>query len=441
MSSFDHINWFRASSPYINAYRGRTFVVYLPGEAIEHPNFATIIQDLTLLHSLGIRLVLVHGARAQINRRLAQTEQTCQFEQGQRITDEANLPAVLQAVGETRLTIEAALSTGLPNSPMHNADIRVVSGNFVVGMPKGVINGIDYHHTGLVRKVDARGIRAALDQSALVLVSHIGFSATGEMFNIPSQSVATHTAVALQADKLISFVDSSNALQHNGEPLRQISVSQCQAFLDQGTITETDANAALAASYEVCRRGVARAQIISYCDNGALLEELFTVDGKGTLVHSDSYEVLRKATIDDVGGILALITPLEEQGVLVRRSRERLEAEIAQFTVLEIDSTIIGCAGLYGYPDQHMAELAAVTTHPQYQGKGLGEKLLAHVEQEAARMGYHSLFVLTTQTAHWFVERGFKAANLEQLPLQKQALYNLQRQSKAFIKALPKRDD
>lgn len=435
MSSFDHINWFRASSPYINAYRDRTFVVYLPGEAIAHANFATIVQDLTLLHSLGIRLVLVHGSRPQIDHQLAQEQITTQIENGQRITDEAALASILRAVGTTRFTIEAALSTGLPNSPMHNADIRVVSGNFVVGMPKGVINGVDFHHTGNVRKIDSDAINAALDQGALVLVSHIGFSATGEMFNISSLSVAKYTAQTLNADKLITFIKASGLVQE-GKLLRQISVSQCQEVLNSGELPESDTASALQASFEVCQQGVPRAQIISYQNNGALLEELFTVNGNGTLVHGDGYEVLRKATIADVGGILALLRPLEEKGTLVRRSRELLETEISQFTVLEIDSTIIGCAGLYAYGESDMAELAAVATHPNYQGKGLGAKLLAHVQLEARKQGYQSLFVLTTQTAHWFAEQGFEPGALDQLPQHKQALYNLQRRSKVFIKVL-----
>ena len=436
MSSFDHITWFRASSPYINAYRGRTFVVYLPGEAVEHPNFATIVQDLTLLHSLGIRLVVVHGARPQINQRLAQQGIEAAFENGQRITDEAALPAVLQAVGETRFYVEAAFSTGMPNSPMHNADIRVVSGNFVVGRPRGVIDGVDFHFTGSVRKIDGPSISAALDNGALVLVSHVGFSATGELFNVPSLAVAMRTTLALQADKLITFVEPDGLMQSNGELLRQVSVSQCQEYLEASAIPQADAAAALRACYQVCRQGIARAQMISYCENGALLEELFTHDGSGTMVHSDGYEVLRKATIADVGGILALITPLEEQGILVRRSRELLEAEISQFTVLEIDGMIIGCAGLYTYDDQSMAELAAVATHPSYQSKGLGARLLAQVERDAINQGFQSLFVLTTQTAHWFMEQGFKAAELTQLPQQKQSLYNLQTRSKVFIKQL-----
>jgi len=436
VSSFDHITWFRASSPYINSYRGRTFVVYLPGEAVEHPNFMTIIQDLALLHSLGIRLVMIHGARPQINQRLAQNNVETPFIKGQRITHEAALPLVLQAVGETRFYVESALSTGMPNSPMHNADIRVVSGNFVVGMPRGVIDGVDFHFTGKVRKIDVAGINAALDNRAVVLASHIGFSATGELFNVTALDVATKVAVALAADKLITFVEPDGLMQDNGDLLRQVSVSECLEYLNANVITQADAAEALRAGYQACNQGVARAQMISYCENGALLEELFTLDGSGTLVYSDSYEVVRRATIDDVGGLLALISPLEEQGVLVRRSRELLEAEITRFIVLEIDGMIIGCAGLYGYGDSPKAELAAVVTHPGYQGKGLGAKLLANVEKEAKKQGFTELFVLTTQTAHWFIEQGFRAAELTELPQQKRSLYNLQRRSKVFIKPL-----
>ncbi|WP_317933314.1 amino-acid N-acetyltransferase [Halioxenophilus sp. WMMB6] len=436
MSQFDHITWFRASSPYINSYRGKTFVIYLPGEAVLHPNFYTIIQDLTLLHSLGIRLVIVHGARPQINERLQREGIESPFVNEQRITDEAALPLVLQAVGETRFYVEAALSTGMPNSPMYNAEIRVASGNYVVGMPKGVIDGVDFHFTGKVRKIEAESIEAALNARAVVITSPIGFSATGELFNVSSLDVATRVATALNADKLIVFVEPDGLYMEDGELLRQVSVSECRYYLNDASIAASDASSALKACYQACNQGVPRAQIVSYIEDGALIEELFTRDGSGTLVHSDSYEVVRRATIDDVGGILALIAPLEEQGILVRRSRELLEAEINRFYVLEIDGMIIGCCGLYGYGESDMAEVAAVATHPGFQGKGLGAKLMGYVEQQARSQGYTSLFVLTTQTAHWFIEHGFRAAELTQLPAQKQSLYNLQRRSKVFIKPL-----
>ena len=435
-NSLEHIAWFRASAPYINAYRGKTFVVYLPGESLLHANFSTIIQDLALLHSLGIRLVLVHGSRPQINERLNKENIASEFYDNERVTDESSIPYVLQAVGESRFLVESALSTGLPNSPMHGSNIKVVTGNFVVGMPKGVHSGVDFHFTGQVRKIESSAINNLLANQAIVLISPIGYSITGEVFNLPSADLAIETAISLQADKFIYFTEQAGLILSNGELIHQLGLNECQSLISDPTVENDTAKQILTDCFKVADKGVARAQIISYCENGSLLEELFTTNGRGTLVHRDSYEVIRQATIDDVGGILALITPLEQQGVLVRRSRELLESEITQFSVIEIDNLVIGCAALYDFGDSDCAELAALTTHPEYQGQGMGAKLLLHIEHSARALGFKRIFVLTTQTAHWFLANGFSPGDLNQLPEQKQSLYNLQRRSKIFVKVL-----
>ncbi|GLS25339.1 amino-acid N-acetyltransferase [Marinibactrum halimedae] len=435
MSNSDYIAWFRHSSPYINAYRGKTFVLTLPGDAMENDNFQHIVHDIALLTSLGVRLVLVHGARPQIEARLKEARVESEFSDGKRITDISSLPYVLQAIGATRLKLEAALSTGLPNSPMHGADIRLTSGNFVTGMPKGVINGVDYQHSGKVRKIDISSIHHALDHKAVVIISPIGYSATGEVFNIPVHEVATQVAIALTADKLITLIRPQGINDDNGNLQRHLSLSACREYLSNAQLPEEQL-AALEASYQVCLQGVNRAQVISYAIDGALIEELFTRNGSGTLVHRDSYEIIRQARIGDVGGILALIQPLEEQGILVRRSRELLETEIYRFAVMELDGMIVACAGLYAFEDDNMAELACVATHEEYRNAGRAEQLLEYIESQAKLQGMESIFVLTTQTAHWFLERGFIEKPLSVLPQQKQTLYNLQRRSKVFIKAI-----
>ncbi len=436
MANNDYINWFRASSPYINAYRGKTFVVYLPGEAIRHSNFHTIIQDLALLNSLGVRLVIVHGARPQIDEQISAAGIDPVLVERTRVTDAESLPHVLHAVGATRCVLESALSTGLPNSPMHGADISVLSGNFVVGMPKGVIDGVDFQFSGKVRKIADQNLVQALNNNAIVVISSLGYSLTGEIFNIPASEVASEVAIALGADKLITFIHSDGLLDADDNLVRQLRVSQCPNYFHANDKNDTSIISSLKSAYTVCNRGVPRAQLINFCQSGALLGELFTREGHGTLVHSDSYEEIRPATIDDVGGILGLIEPLEEQGILVRRSRELLEREINQFYILELDGTIIGCAGLYSFGDSDVGELACVATHPNHQGYGYAPKLLNKIEIEAKNLGFKKIFVLTTQTTHWFIEQGFKPADISDLPAQKQSAYNFQRLSKAFIKNL-----
>lgn len=434
-STHDYVKWFRHSSPYINAHRGKTFVLMLPGEALVHANYGNIIYDIALLSSLGVRLVVVHGARPQIDARLNEAGIESQFHRNLRVTDAGNLEKVTQAIGQARIQMEAALSTGVPNSPMHGSRMQVISGNFVVAMPHGVLDGVDLQHTGKVRRVNTRSLSAVLDSGAIALLSPLGYSTTGEAFNLSYSDIATHVATALKADKMLAFIEPEGVRDSAGELIRQLALQECRDFLQsEGERIGNDVSQSLNACYLSCLQGVPRAQLVSYATDGALLSELFTRDGLGTMVHSDSYEQLRRATIDDVGGILELIAPLENEGILVRRSRELLETEIGRFHVLEKDGTIIACAALY--PFEETAELACVVTHPDYRKGGRAATLMAQMEMIARRQGVKQLFLLTTQTAHWFIEQGFVQAQISDLPVAKQRLYNYQRNSKIFIKNL-----
>lgn len=431
----DYVKWFRHSTPYINRHSDKTFVLMLPGEAIPHANFHNIVHDIALLCSLDVRLVLVHGARPQIDERLEIADTYSNFHKNLRITDSESLSLVIQAIGEARTIVEAALSTSLPNSPMHDADMQVISGNFVVAMPHGVIDGVDLQHTGKVRKVHTKSLNAALDSGAVVLLSPLAYSPTGEIFNLSFSDVATHVASAIKADKFLAFVEGNGITDEEGNLIRQMSLQECKNFLnDNGEKISFDLQQAISASYLSCLQGVPRAQLVSYSTDGALLTELFTRDGLGTMIYSGHYEQLRPATIDDVGGILDLIRPLEEQGILVRRSREVLETEINKFHVMEKDGAIIACAALYPYGD--MAELSCVATHPEYRNGGRAAQLLLQIEKQALKQKIKQLFLLTTQTAHWFIEQGFVQGKLDDLPVQRQLLYNYQRNSKIFIKPL-----
>ena len=434
LDSKNYVKWFRNSAPYINAHRGKTFVLLFGGEAVAHPNFANIIHDIALLNSLGVKLVLVHGARPQIEERVALRGIQSQFENQLRITDQQTLESVKDAAGSLRSQIEALLTMGLANSPMHGSQIRVCSGNMVVAKPIGVRAGVDYQHTGVVRRIDTEAIEDHLSDGSIVLLSPIGYSPTGEVFNVSLENVATQTAIALQADKLIAFSDKAGLLDNNGEVINTIDISGAKQLLTQSESHQDQL--LMRAIINSAEKGVERCHCVSYQDDGALLEELFTRDGSGTLISQDNYDQMRTATIDDVGGILELIEPLEKSGTLVKRSREVLETEIDHFTVLERDGMIVACAALYPYPDNHMGELACVATHPDYRGGQRGLRLLQALEQQAAANKLQQLFVLTTVTAHWFQEQGFKEMGLDNLPAQKQQLYNFQRNSKCFVKAI-----
>ncbi len=426
------IRWFRNTAPYMNQHRGATFVVLVPGDVQEEGALGDLLHDMALLRSLGVRLVLVHGSRPQVERRLSEAGRESLFHKGRRITDGETLPLIQQVVGAQRLELEAQLSMGMPNSPMQGAKLRVASGNFVVARPLGVVDGIDHHFTGCVRRIDDGGIRTLLDGGSLVLLSSLGFSPTGETFNLTIADVAISTARALEADKLIILGASEGVHDEQGQLVRQCVAGETETL----AVPDTDEAHLLATATRASLGGVARTHIVSYRDPDALLTELFTTDGSGTLVAAKPFEESRWATINDVGGIIELITPLEDAGVLLRRSRELLEAEIGRFRMLERDGRITACAALYPFADEQRGELACIVTAPEYQRGRRAQRLLAELEEEALRQGLREVFVLTTQTAHWFLEQGFQPGSIADLPPQRQALYNLQRNSKVFCKTL-----
>lgn len=434
-NSQNYVKWFRNAAPYINAHRGKTVVLMFGGEAIQDANFANIIHDIALMRSLGMKLVVVHGARPQIEDRIDQRGLTCTTHENLRITDAETLTAVKDATGSLRLQIEGLLTMGVANSPMHGSQIRVSTGNFVIAKPVGVKDGIDHKYTGTVRRIDADGIHAQLDFGSIVLLSPIGYSTTGEVFNLALEDVATETAIALGADKLITFSNSDGLVDNQGELIRSCSVNTVRNLRAQEQTYQQQQ--LLSAIIKAGDNGVDRCHCVNYQSDTALLQELFTPDGAGTLIANDHREQLSTATIDDVVGILELIQPLEQDGILVKRSRDQLETEIEQFIVLKKEEMIIACAALYPYPQEQKGELACVVIHPDYRSGNRGQRLLQAVTDLAEAQGLSSIFVLTTVSGMWFQEQGFVEANIDALPEGKKQLYNYQRNSKVLVRPIP----
>jgi len=432
MSGF--VDWFRAATPYIHAFRGKTFVLAFGGDTLLRPDFVDLVHDVNLLNALGVRLVLVHGIRPQVEERLSASGGEAQYVQGFRVTDADTLEHVKDAVGSVRVDLESMLSIGLPNTPMAGAEIRVASGNYVTAQPAGVVDGTDLLFTGEVRKVAVDAIKDRLQAGDIVLLSPIGYSPTGEVFNLTLEDVATSTAIALQADKLVFLMDHGDTVDADGRPVNRLTASQAQKLVKD--LPEGDMKLYLPYAAKACRKGVSRAHLVSANVDGALLMELFTHEGVGTMVSRQSVELLRNATIDDVGGILQLIEPLEQEGVLVHRPRELLEQEIDRFIVSELDGRVIGCVALYPFSETQAAEMACLVVHPDFRDGGRGEALMAAAEEAAREQGLKRLFVLTTRTAHWFIERGFAACTPEDLPSARKEMYNWQRRSKVFFKEL-----
>jgi len=438
----DFVHWFRSAAPYIHAFGGRTFVIAFGGEIVSEQQFVALSHDLNLLASLEVRLVLVHGARPQIERRLIRENLTPAYHKGLRITDDDAMEAVKEANGAVRVEIEALLSMGIANSPMAGADIRVASGNFVTAKPIGVIDGVDLQHTGEVRKVDAVGIQKRLDDGELVLLSPMGYSPTGETFNVSLEDVAVNAAIALKAEKLIFLMDAEGVKNLRGELLREMTADKAKKLLKNADENDDpihyteDVKYYLDAAVKASEHGVARTHLISRHIDGAIIQELFTISGIGTMVTELPLETMRQANIEDVGGILKLIEPLEQEGILVRRGRERIEMEINHFYVMEHDNRTIGCAALYPFSNEKMAEFACLAIDQQYRGGGRGDKLFNYCQTQAKSLGFNQLFCLTTRTEHWFLERGFVEKTTEDLPAEKKQMYNFQRKSKVFIKSL-----
>lgn len=431
----DFVNWLRNSSPYIRAHRGRTFVVLLPGQALLEDSLSSLAQDLTLLTHLGVRLVLVHDIDTRLQQRLGETGHQLTQCNGLPVTDDTALQLVREICGTARLDLEAVFSSGLTTSAVAGPGLRLVSGNLITARPVGMRDGIDHLHSGELRRVDAEAIRAQLDLGALVVLSPVGYSPTGELFYLDAGEVATGVAMALRADKLLLLTEEHSPVDAEGRGLEVLTPSEAEQTAASPSCPG-ELQRRLTDAVHACRGGVRRAHLINRHYDGALLQELYSRDGIGTLVTHDEYDAVRTATVDDIGGILRLITPLEAEGILVPRSREQLELLVDDFVVMERDGMVVACASLHEFTEARAGEIACVAVHPDYRSNNRGEVLLQMLELRARRRGLHQLFALTTRTTHWFREQGFEPARLEDLPVQRQAMYNYQRRSRVLNKSL-----
>ena len=450
--SADFVTWFRSAAPWIHAFRGKTFVIAFGGEIVESGSIESLTQDVNLLVSLGIRVVIVCGSRPQIDAALAARGLSTDFAHGLRVTHPRAMDCVKEAVGRLRIEFEQRFSFGLPNTPMAQSEgVRLMSGSLLTARPVGVIDGVDFQFSGNVRDVDAETIHHALNNGDIVLLTPIGYSPTGEAFNLLMEDVAASVAVALDAEKLLFLIDANGLPPLPGaktkraraqEISRELSAAEAEMLLKSAAQSpelagmSDDTMRALEAAVRASKGGVARTHLIPRDVDGAVLMELFSYGGIGTMITEAGLETLREASIDDVGGVLKLIEPLEADGTLVRRGREKLEAEISQFIVIEHDGVIAGCAALYPFAKEGSAEMACFVVDPAYRGRNYGEQLLARMESRARQMRVKRLFVLTTRTAHWFIEHAFVESTLDDLPEARQKLYNFQRQSKIFVKKL-----
>ncbi len=428
--SLQFIDFFRQAAPYIHQHRGKTFVFCIQDDETTQSILKSLLHDIAIIHSLGVRVVIVVGARHSLNTRLSEQK----FHHGKRITDSDSIRQIQEIIGAQNINVQAILSMGLANSPMQGASIQTISGNFIIAKPVGVRDGVDYGLTGEIRKVRTALLEEHLDSNHIVIIPPLGYSSTGEVFNLTTEEVAGTVAKNLQAEKLLFFSNDLQQLPSNATEGKAMTASEAEQLAK--TPIDEILSTVLSVSSEVCKNGVKRVHLIPKGTDGATLAELFTRDGFGLMITNEAYDRIEQATIDDIPSLLQLIRPLEKKGILVRRSRKLLEIEIAHFSLMKRDNSVIGCVALYPYPEEKMGELGCIAISPEYRQHGLAETLLEHVEMQAKQQHIEKLFCLTTHTSHWFMERGFEPTNLAALPQKKQDFYNFERSSKPYIKTL-----
>lgn len=417
MSNTDTIDWFRNTAPYINTHRGTTVVVGLRAGAVARDNFINVVHDLALMQSLGMRLVIVHEHASLENAPISQDAMT----------------AILADIASERSQIERMFSMGLPNSPLHNAKLRVISGNFVTARPAGVLQGIDHGALGVVRQVDVAGITHALDGAAICLLSATGHSPAGDIFAVNALELMRVVARSLAAEKLIVMSEHEGVARDDGSLMRQLTVEDARCYSAQA---ESGMGANITLACDACDDGVPRVHLVSYSCDGGLIKELYTHDGAGTLISSDEYEQMVTAQSHDLAGILELIRPLQQEGILVERSNEQVAADLDHFTVITKDSRVIACAALYPNPNDAIAEIACVATHPDYRDSGHGERLIEKLVEAAQELHLKQVYVRTTQTGHWFRELGFQPVEQTALPATEQAKSSRDRNSNTLIRVV-----
>lgn len=414
---------------YIPRFREKTFIIALDGAIVTDENFANILLDIAVLRSLNIRVVIVHGASAQIQSLGTQQGVAPSDLFGAGITDAETLKLALTAANRLTHEILEGLSAN---------DLRAVTTNGIVAHPLGIIQGVDHLFTGKVERVDVELFQSLLGQGVLPVVPPLGFDGDGKTYRVNSDHVAVALAEALKAAKLI-FITTSDGLVHQGQLIRQMLASDLDQVLAQRKneiLPEMLSKAIHAAA--ASRAGVPRVHIINGRVDEGLLAEVFSNEGIGTLIYANEYQQVRRAMKKDVRSLLLLTKKAVDSDELVKRTRATLEKNIGDYYLFETDKNLVACVALHVHPDQKTGELAFLYVSPSHENQGIAKKLIQFVEKQARDQGLSQLIALSTQAFNYFISKcGFVEGTTEDLPATRREKYDQSgRKSKVLVKPL-----
>ena len=415
---------------YVPRFRERIFVIAMDGEIVASPNFSNVLLDLAVLRSLSIKVILVHGAGLQITQLAAERGATISNADGTGITDEATLKVSLEAVTNVMNEIMQGLTS---------VDLRAVYANAIIAHPRGILGGVDYLNTGRVERVDTKSLHLFLDEGIIPLIPPMGYDGEGKTFRVNSDAVALEVAEAMQAMKIL-FLSASDGVVVDGELIGQLSIPEAEEFvkkkrgaLDPGLLSKLDHAA------RACRsQRVARVHLLNGLNDEALLSEIFSQEGIGTMIYSNEYQQIRRVFKKDVRAVMALIRQSVDSEELVKRNRADIVTHLEDYWVLEIDRNLVGCVALHLYPEQEIAELACLYVHKNHEGEGYGRKLMTYAEQLAAEKGIKQVVALSTQAFNYFQQKGgYTEVTPDVLPPERRKKYDASaRKSKVMIKTV-----
>ena len=414
---------------YIPRFREKVFVLALDGAVVTDENFANLLLDVAVLRSLSIRVVLVHGASAQIKALAAEQGITASNLDGSGITDAPTLKLALTAANRLTHEILEGLSAN---------DLRAVTTNAVIAHPLGILQGVDHQMTGKVERIDVEMLQKLLDNGMVPVVPPLGFDGDGRTYRVNSDSVAVALAEALKATKLI-FITATDGIRVGDQIIRQMLVAELETVLAmQKNSIAPEVLSKATHAVAACKASVPRVHIINGCVDEGLLAEVFSNEGIGTLIYANEYQQIRRAMKKDVRSIMSLTKGSVATEELVKRTRVAIEKQLGDYYLFEIDKNTVACIALHVYPEHNKGELACLYVSPSHENQGIGRKLIQFIESKAKELGLSELLTLSTQAFAYFQSKGgFSEGTSDDLPPARREKYDASgRNSKVLVKKL-----